>query len=460
MRRQYSDLIFTLLLVLVASIACVPQTPIPIYVTPTPQTEITAEVTELESPVVSLEPSNTSRTNITTPTLMPRQTFMGPIIGPDYTIPPTSTPRPPTTTPTEAYTPTDTPIPGTPIPPLDPARMGVQVDYNLTVPEWETILFYAQELGVEWIKFQASWRFLQPNSPDDFDQSYRLFQLHVQSAHKRGFKVLLSIAKAPNWARPSNQNEDGPPDNPQDLVNFINNLFSRIGPNIDAIEVWNEPNLQREWNGIYEFSGRGYMQLFAPAYQAIRAYSPTMPIITAGLAPTGASAFSVNDRDYLQQMYDAGLANYRDVFVGIHPYSWGNPPDARCCNAIEGRGWDDDPHFFFSHNIEDYRNIMLRNGHDVPMWITEIGWATWEGIESEPPQAWMVYNSAIDQANYTVRAFEWAQQQPYIGPVILWNLNFANNFLIEQRSELAAYSLFLPTKIRPLYYILRDRARP
>ena len=162
--------------------------------------------------------------------------------------------------------------PGTPLPRLDTERMGIQVDYNRTVPEFAQVLGRAQPLRVGWVKFQANWAFIQPNGPDQCDQTCAIFEWYVKDAERQGFKVLVSIAKAPNWAR-SNQGEAGPPDNPQDLVNFINLLLNKVGPNIDAIEVWNEPNLQREWTGTLPFSGEGYMQLFRPAYDAIRAYS-------------------------------------------------------------------------------------------------------------------------------------------------------------------------------------------
>jgi hypothetical protein len=342
--------------------------------------------------------------------------------------------------------------------------MGLQLYYNMPVSGWDATLAMAGQTRVGWIKLQASWEFLQPDSPGQFDQSFRLFQLHVQEADKRGFKVLISIAKAPPWARNVDRNEDGPPDDPQALVNFINFMLDKVGPNIDAIEVWNEPNLKREWTGALPFSGAGYMQLFRPAYDAIRSYSQDMVIVTAGLAPTrGENA--IDDRQYFQQMYDAGLANYRDIAVGIHPYSWGNPPDVFCCNALDGEGWDDDPHFFFADNIRDYRDIMVRNGHgDVQMWTTEFGWATWSGLPGDAPQPWMTYNSPEEQAVFALRAFQIGQERDYMGPMFLWNLNFANEVLIEQRNETAAYSLLLPgvytgrtIQERPLYWALVNR---
>src|SRR5690606_17061983 len=121
-----------LLLFLLVGIAaaCIPQTPIPIYVTPTPQEQIAASGTPIPT-VGGLAPTETAEEAATSeePTSAgPTATFMGAIVGPDYTPPPTFTPRPtrtrpPTEEPTERpeATATSTPTPGpspTPLPGL------------------------------------------------------------------------------------------------------------------------------------------------------------------------------------------------------------------------------------------------------------------------------------------------------------------------------------------------------
>lgn len=468
--KMTNNTLRSLFILLVILPACVPQTPIPVYVTPTPDPAFSVPTnTPSEQPItpsatatVTVTASATSTQGIQTAPTTPAPTFIGAVIGPNYTLQPTETPRPTETQPVPTQTPSNTPTPPgptpTPLPTLDPSRIGVQLYTNLDVGQWEGAVGHATQLGVGWVKMQVNWAFLQPNGPQDFGQEFALFQLHVQKAKQSGFKVLLSVAKAPNWAR-SNQNEAGPPDDPQLLGNFITFLLDKVGSSIDAIEIWNEPNLIREWTGVLPFNGQGYMQLFGPAYGAVRGYSPNLMIVTAGLAPTQGPG-TVDDRLYLQQMYDAGLRNYRDIAVGIHPYSWGNPPDVRCCDAVEGQSWDDDPRFFFLNNVEDYRNIMVSNGHsEIQMWATEFGWATWEGLEGSAPEGddWMGYNDKWDQGNYTIQALEIAQGLSYMGPMFIWNLNFATEATVAQRLEIAAYSILIPNKLpieRPLYWML------
>jgi hypothetical protein len=197
-----------------------------------------------------------------------------------------------------------------------------------------------------------------------------------------------------------------------------------------------------------------------------------VPIITAGLAPTGNNPGSVDDREFLRQMYAAGLANYPDVLIGIHPYSWANSPDAVCCGT---RGWDDDPHFFFADTLREYRSIIAAAGHNTRMWITEVGYATWDGFPNQPPPGseWMRFNTMWDQANYTLRMVELAQTSGDIENVILWNLNFAVlSGLVENADERIAYSMIVPGTLciiepgstnrteRPLYWMLYDALRP
>lgn len=483
------SIVILLSILILTLVACTPQEPVLIIITPTPQTPTTVPTEAMMlAPAESTTPAPTAGVitefvdiTITPSSAVPTDsgTPYGAIIGQGYVLPPTTTPRAtrtPMTTPTpEPDEPSATPEPPasptaitTPITigALDGERIGIQAYYNVDIDTWFNVVTQAQKMNMGWIKLQANWAFLQPNGPDDYDQNFRLFEAHVQRARNMGFRVMISVAKAPLWARGTDQSEDGPPDDPQLLANFLSFMIERIkAENIAALEIWNEPNLIREWRGALPFDGAGYMQLFRPAYDAVRASGPNIQIVTAGLAPTGTTDGSIDDRLFLQQMYDAGLAQYADVAIGAHPYGWGNPPDAICCDLSDARGWDDDPRFFFADTLTVYRDIMVRNDHaSSSIWVTEFGWATWEGYPTEPPEPWMTYNTAQDQLNYTLRAFEIGLNTDYIGVMILWNLNFGDEDLIEAREEIAGYALMysLPGEglfRRPLFGALETAIR-
>lgn len=396
----------------------------------------------------------------------------GPIVGPGHTLVPTETVLPPTVGPLLLPTFIASPPPGIS---LRRDLLGVQVHPHIDSREFDRVLAYAQGLGISWIKYQFNWAALE-SAPGQFTELFFMLRQYVQQAHNRGFRVLISVAKAPGWSRTPDLDgvlrEDGPPNDPQALASFLTNALNTIGydaagvPYVSAVEVWNEPNLQREWYG-QPLTGESYMRYFRPAYTAIRQFSPQIVIITAGPAPTGDSHWSTNDRTWLQQLYNAGLAQYgADMVVGIHPYGWANPPDARCCHN-PGRGWDDQPQFFFLDTIEEYRQIMVANGHSMAqLWATEFGWATFDGMRTaaglrpaDPPDTpYFGFINQWQQADYTLRALYLAQERGYLGPMFLWNLNFATiPGAVDRSDPQTAYGILDSAwQPRPVYGLLQQ----
>ena len=62
-----------------------------------------------------------------------------------------------------------------------------------------------------------------------------------------------------------------------------------------------------------------------------------------------------------------------------------------------------------------------------------------------------------------MRAFQIWQQLDYVGPMFLWNMNFAwLPHLVSSRDERTAYSLLVPLQPqeRPLFWMLFDAVRP
>ena len=365
--------------------------------------------------------------------------------------------------PTATAVPTSNATP-TPLPKLRRDVMGIQTYANLQENLWFGIVDRADYMGLKWIKIQVSWKELEPTAKGQFSPLMFVLKQNTIYAGRRGFKILLSIAKAPDWARPSNARGqfDGPPANPQDLSDIITVVLDQFGTDyVSAFEIWNEPNTVAEWTGV-PLDGATYMKYFNAGLKAVRAKSPTMPVISAGPAPAADTAGSVDDRHWIQQLYAAGLSKSDPtVAVGVHPYGWANAPDARCC-ASPSKGWDDHPTFFFLDTINDYHAIMVKNGHaQGKLWATEFGWATFRGLHFKdhvngpaavpPPQpelGWMNILSEDQQADYVVRAFELAQTgelATFMGPMFLWNLNFGTlpGYINEDKPSLpeAGYSV-------------------
>jgi hypothetical protein len=364
-------------------------------------------------------------------TPLPTLTF-GPVVGGLAAGGATAAATPPAITPT-------------PLPTLRSDLMGIQVYGNIEQSWWTGIVDRAQFMGFKWIKIQLSWKELEPDAKGKFSPQMDAIKTNVIYAGRRGFKILLSIAKAPNWARLANvqSQRDGPPAKPEDLASSLMSILDQMGLDyVNALEIWNEPNTIAEWTGA-PLDGGTYMKYFNAAYQAIRTRSGTIPIITAGPAPAADGAGSTDDRKWLQQIYSAGLPiNDPNLFIGVHPYGWTNPPDAQCC-VSPSKGWDNNKMFFFLDTIKDYRQIMLQNNHaQGKLWVTEFGWPTFQGLHvkdhikgpaamppADPGLAWMNILTEDQQATYTVRAFQLAQSgelATYVGLMVLWNMNFSS----------------------------------
>jgi hypothetical protein len=159
-------------------------------------------------------------------------------------------------------------------------------------------------------------------------------------------------------------------------------------------------------------------------------------------------------------MLATGVCDLVDA-IGAHPYGWANPPDSRVGApdpAIPSH--NDHPSFFFQDTLFDYRAIIDEFGIDKPLWVTEFGWGSFAGFNAPPPEGveFMAAVSEWQQAAYTLRAYELANEWEWVGPMILWNLNFGP-LLGVQYSE-AGFSILRPDgSARPVYRALAAAPR-
>ncbi|MBL1136505.1 MAG: hypothetical protein D8M56_14460 [Chloroflexi bacterium] len=420
--------------------------------------------TSTASPTVTPTSSVTATASVeimtSTPTLTPTSTFTE-----TWTPQPSLTPTP---SPTNTLAPPSFPNvpPQDQLPVLQSGGMGIQLHPLVTDEQWTQLLVQVNELGFEWVKIQLSWKQLEP-APGQYSDLFYTYVRRVQWASFQvgSHKILLSVVGAPDWARPQGFDPalEGPPADPAALANFLTAFIRETKPEdnrIQAIEIWNEPNLIREWSG-QEISGANYMRLFDAAYAAVKAVAPNITVVTAGLAPVCNVPDTVCDREFLRQMYAAGLAQYADVKIGVHPYGWANPPDSRCCTSE--RGWANDKVFYFLETISDYADIIRQNNHATKMWLTEMGWGTFKGVGPGgmdlPAPAVAGFFDLItpqQQAEYGIQAFALIQQPPLSDVVelgFLWNLNFAMiGDAVNAPQEQMGYSLLDATGYPRLIY--------
>jgi hypothetical protein len=346
------------------------------------------------------------------------------------------------------------PGPETPLPPPVPKpSYGVQ----LHVPpggDQDQTLSWAQGLGVGWIKQQIQWHTVE-HGPDDFEWQ-NLDQL-VAGADHLGFRVLLGVTHAPDWTR-AVQLESGPPADYAEFGRFMEQLARRYRGRIEAYELWNEPNLAREWRGDTLDSAR-FVALVAEGAAGVRAADSHAVIVSGAPAVTGIDdgETAINDRVFLRGMLEAGIVQHVDA-IGAHPYGYANPPEESVQDEHHAASsHNDHPTFFFRDTLEDYRQIMLEHGADEhQIWVTEFGWPSPEGIGQMELTGWEYGRevSELEQADYIVRAFQMGDERPWVGPMFLWNLNLAT--IWGAQNAFSAYSLLRPDgSYRPSYIALR-----
>lgn len=368
------------------------------------------------------------------------------------------TPPPATATATVTPPPTDTATPAYPTyagPPPDRELLGIQL--HIHREDYDVLFAYLDDLPIGWVKVQVSWKLYEP-SPGQLD-AFRIDELDrfVARARASGLQVLLSVAKAPEWSRPTTE-MDGPPADYATFTRFMQTLAQRYQGEVAAYELWNEPNLQREWNGEPLSAARTAALIQAGA-QGVATVDPGALLISAAPATTGIDdgVIAIDDRRFLREMVATGLLQTVDG-VGVHPYGWANPPDASASapDAVSP-SHNNHPSFFFADTLRDYRAILAEAGYpQMPLWSTEFGWASYEGMEATPPAGaeYMSHVNEWQQAVYTLRALALAEELRAGGPLILWNLNFARTF--GNAFTESAYSILRPDGTpRPLYLALQ-----
>jgi hypothetical protein len=256
-----------------------------------------------------------------------------------------------------------------------------------------------RQAGMTWAKLQIKW---QPGARGS-DVSTR-----IDEARQYGFKVLLSIT--------------GPafPD-AIDYDAYVRYLAEAARFNPDAIEVWNEQNLAREWP-VGQISGANYVNnMLAPAYNAIKAANPDVMVISGALSPTGyfggCQPEGCDDITFFEGMMEAGGYYYMDC-VGVHFNSGATSPyDTRGHPADGG-----DHHYtwYYQGTADAYDFLGLR-----PLCFTELGYVSPEGYgEIAGNFAWAADTSVAEQARWLAETVSLARQSGNVRLIVVFNVDF------------------------------------
>ena len=273
--------------------------------------------------------------------------------------------------------------------------------------------------GMTWVKWQI---------PYFEGTDLTVARERINWSHEAGFLVLLSITGEKHALA------EGGDAYLDDYAEFLGEV---AGLGADAIEVWNEMNIDREWP-TGQIDPRRYKVMLEKDYTQTKAANPDTIVITGALAPTGAEgAFGLaavwNDDRYYLGMANAGVAEFADC-IGVHYNEGILPPTSQ-----GGDPRDEYP--------TRYLPLMLRRvafpfrNFDIPMCMTEMGYLSPEGYGPLPPGfEWGAYTSVAEQAQWLAQAIQISanfQRMP-VQLIIIWNIDLRQ---LRQRpsSELCHY---------------------
>jgi hypothetical protein len=309
-------------------------------------------------------------------------------VTPSASFTPTATAVTPSRTPTKTATPTKTTTPrqtATPTPP--PLALGAHVFGLGHMP-------LMRSAGMTWLKLQIRW---------DGSSLASAVRPLIDTAHNGGLKILLSVVG----------NKDQLAANRaayiQQYAAYVAAL-ARLNP--DAIEVWNEPNIDREWPAG-QISGTNYAGLLIPAYNVL--------VISGAPAPTGffggqCATGGCDDDIFIRQMQQAGAGTALDC-VGVHYNEGLVPPDR---TSGDPRGSSSHYSRYFKTMIALYTSVFPNK----PLCFTEIGYLTDDGLPPLPPGfEWAANTTLQNQADWLALAATIARADRLIQLMIVWNLD-------------------------------------
>ena len=321
--------------------------------------------------------------------------------------------------------------------PADQFGYGIQIHGNATVGSpTDTMTAVHDQLGMEWVKGQIQWWLVEPDQDPSTNQWF-FYDAIIDEAHNKGLRLMLSVVGAPAWTRAAG-GENGPPDEYAEYARFLGALIDRHPGKIDAIEVWNEQNLDREWTSSNGINPEDYVRFLQTAYDTIKARDPNIIVISGALSPTGTGDWIrwADDFEYLDRALAAGMLNYADC-VGVHHNGYNIGPDVAFdatgaspkAATASFRGPFDNPHHSWSFytTLNTYADKVQAVDPNKKLCVTEFGWASSEGY-TEYPQGFEFANDNTlqDQATYIVQAFDQMKASNDVWLAFLFNFDFGN----------------------------------
>lgn len=271
-----------------------------------------------------------------------------------------------------------------------------------------------KQAKMSWVKFQAT-------CGEDASGN-------IAAGHGAGFKVLISAAGTSCKDQVTN---------PGYWDTYAQWVAGIAAQGADAIEIWNEANIDREWP-TGQISGATYTELLKRAYAAIKAAHSSTLVISGAPAPTGAEgAFPgsvMNDDHFLQQMAAAGAADYMDC-VGVHFNTGTTSPSATSGSALSGYHYS----YYFGPMVDLYYGAF---GGSRQLCFTELGYVSPQGFSFVPSNfGWAANISVAQQAQWLAESASLGSSSGKVRLMIVFNVDFTQYMASDPQ---AGYAIIRP----------------
>jgi hypothetical protein len=204
--------------------------------------------------------------------------------------------------------------------------------------------------GAKWVRIDIPWVWVEPDGPtvSEGHGSWGSIDPIVRGAESHGLKVIGIVAYTPEWASDSGDLWSYPDSGPFEAY-FA--ALLRHYPEIQAWELWNEPNFER-------FSKPGpdaarFVDFLRSARKVHDSVGSKAKLISGGVAPGG----GIDIWTWLNQVAIRGGLKLIDGY-GVHPYS-----------AVAA----DDPRSLMMQLEALHRRLGQLGRPDLPLWLTEYG---------------------------------------------------------------------------------------
>lgn len=241
----------------------------------------------------------------------------------------------------------------------------------------------ANALGGVMIRRDFTWSEIEP-AKGAFD--FGAYDALVAQAQAAKVKLLGTLDYGVPWANASSNGDlDYPPTNPQDFADFAGAVAARYAGQVDAWEIWNEPNNGfRFWKPTLSGDPAAYGALLEGAFDSIHAAAPSARVLLGGTVFT--PQLIEGAIPWLEDAYAAhpDLARHFDV-AGVHTYAAYPPQSPPELGQLADPPLED--------KIEMHAWLLAQHGASAtPIWITELGWPVYDAVDEAA------------QARFTVRA--------------------------------------------------------